>query len=185
MAIISLGGAHLVAHGRPRDVRCIPGFLPLDGSHRVILDPFPAKGMKGVLEGGQARLYRGDEEVASQSLAQPLGRWWTDLDLLVFAGTTFWTWIGLPLDMADRPGRTVTVDLPPDRPSTTRHHVLERDGEGNVVRHVEGAWTHELREHCEFGGAVVATRRRTRNARGLTIAWADVVAAALHGKPLN
>ena len=185
MAIFSLGGLRMGAHTRPRAVRCIPGFLPLDGSHRVILDPFPQKGTRGVLEEGYARLFRDDREVGRQPLSQPLGSRWTDLDLLVFAGTTFWTWIGLPLEVGDREGRVVEFDAAPDWPVTTAHHVLHRDEEGNVVRHDEGRLVHELREHCEFGGAVVATRRRTRTPQAVTVLWADVVAAAMHGKPLN
>jgi len=185
MAIFSLGGLWMTARGRGRAVRCIPGFLPMDGSHRVILDPFPEKGMRGVLEGGRARLFRGDDEVGSQPVGAggfpPAKRRWTDLDLAVFAGTTLWTWIGLPLAFPDQD----EVDVPAGWPATSRHHVLHRDGAGNVVRHDEGGLTHELAEHCEFGGAVVATRRRTQAVRGVTVLWGDVVAAAMHGKPLN
>src|SRR5687767_5538693 len=104
MAIFSLGGLQMAAHARPRAVRCIPGFLPMDGSRRVLLDPFPEKGMRGALEDGWARLFRGDEEVASRPWAQPPATRWTDLDLLVFAGQTLWTWIGLPLEVRDREG---------------------------------------------------------------------------------
>ncbi|MGH9226439.1 MAG: hypothetical protein ACRD2W_22205 [Acidimicrobiales bacterium] len=186
MAIFSLGGLHMT-RARPRAVRCTPGFLAMDGSRRVVLDPFPEKGMTGVLEDGYARLSRGDHEVASQPWTGPsVGkRRWTDLDLLVFAGMTLWTWIGLPLELHDQAGAVVELDVPSDWPATSRHHVLYRDEQGNVVRHEEGPLIHKLSAHCEFGGAVVATRRRTRAVRGVTVLWADVVAAAMHGKPLN
>ena len=197
MAIFSLGGLQLATHTRPQAVRCQPGFIPMDEGRppQVILDPFPEKGMRGVLEDGWARLFRGDEEVGSQPLGTASiggGRWWTDLDLLVFAGTTLWTWIGLPLAL-DRPEVVVgerapgvlDVAVPADWPATSTRHVLHLGAQGQVVRHWEGRYEHELREHCEFGGAVVATRRRTRALRGVTVLWADVVAAAMHGKPLN
>ena len=196
MVIFSLGGLWMASRGRLRSIRCIPGFLPVEGPPRVILDPFPGpdSGTRGVLEGGRARLLRGDEEVASQPLAEsPLRkRKWSDLDLLAFAGTNLWTWVGLPL-VLDRPEVVCTetapgwldVTVPDGWPATSRRHILRLDRDGQVVGDDEGPLVHELREHCEFGGVVVATRRRTRSAPRLTVLWGDVVAAALHGKPLN
>jgi len=48
---------------------------------------------------------------------------------------------------------------------------------GPLTRQEEGDLVHELSDHCDFGGVVVATRRRTRNRHGVPVAWADLVAA--------
>lgn len=50
-------------------------------------------------------------------------------------------------------------------------------GAGPATRLEEGDLVHELSDHCDFGGVVVATRRRTRNRHGVALAWADLVAA--------
>ena len=50
-------------------------------------------------------------------------------------------------------------------------------GAGERDRQEDGDLVHELTDHCDFGGVVVATRRRTRNRHGVQVAWADLVAA--------
>lgn len=189
MAIFSLGGPMLSAHLRPRAVRCRTGFLVFggDGPPEVVLEPFPGKeeGTRGVVGGGTARLLRGDVEVVRRELSAVHKGRWDDLDLLAFAATTLWTWVGLPLAL-DRPEVStqerepgvLEVTVPEEWPATGTGHVLHLDGEGRVMRHEERGLVHHLSGHCDFGGVNVATRRRTRGSRGVTVLWADVVAAA-------
>jgi hypothetical protein len=194
MAIFSLGGPTLSAHLRSRAVRCRTGFFVVGGDDppEVVLDPFPTKepGARGVVSSGVATLFRGDEQVASQPAAPAARRRWDDLDLLAFAATTLWTWIGLPLAL-DHPGVRVRareagvldVTVPTGWPATGSDHVLHLDGEGHVVRHEERGVVHHLSGHCDFSGVNIATRRRSRSAAGVPLLWADVVAAVVFPQP--
>lgn len=194
MVIFSLGGVHMAGHVRPRAVRCQPAFVPLQGEPQVVLDPFPEKGHRGTVEGGQVRIGPGD---ARPLAAAARGGRWDDLDLAAFAARQLWAWVALPLVLA-RPEvsvraaghRRLEVTVPAQWPAPPGPHVLHLDGDDLVVRHEEaGGLVHELIEHCEFSGVPVATRRRTRGRGGVTVLWADVVAAAVHPsvaqKPLN
>jgi len=195
MVIFSLGGAMLARRLRSRSVRCRTGFLPLGGEPSVTISPWPGteEATRGVVGGGQARMLAADgSEVASQPLAGLVsGRAGAgradDLELLAFTATTLWTWVGLPLalrspgvETVDRGGGLVDVRLPEAWPATSRSHRLRLDGQGRVVRHEQGRFTHHLSHHCEFGDHTVATRRRTTLGDRVTLLWADVVAAAVH-----
>ena len=83
---------------------------------------------------------------------------WDDVDLLEYAARALWSWIAVPLALEDGPG-------------------VVRDDEGVVVRYEEGELVHELSGHCDFGGVLVATQRRTRSRHGVPLEWADLVAA--------
>jgi hypothetical protein len=203
MVIFSLGGAMMSSRLRGSAVRCRTGFVPLGGPAEVVLDPFPGDGSRGVVGGGRARLLRGDVEVASRELAVGPGSVperggrararWDDLDVLAFAGTTLWTWVALPLRLDDpnlavrrheptaAEGLTrVAVTVPEGWPASGIEHVVHVDGEGRVRRHEEGRFVHHLSGHCDFGGVVVPTRRRSRaGGDRVAVLWADVVAAAL------
>ena len=122
---------------------------------------------------------------------------WDDLDLLGFAAATRWPWLALPVFLDDPAGVVRNrdtgvreVELPARWPGAGRRHVLHLDAEGRVYRHEEGGLVHQLSGHCDFGGAELATRRRTYRRGGqTTLAWADVVAAHVlpgeHRKSLN
>jgi hypothetical protein len=188
MVIFSLGGVTLTTHRRSRAVRCRTAFVPVPGPStdppRVVLAPFPAEGSQGIVEAGRARVVRGAEEVGSRALNELGGgaRRWDDLDVLIFAATSLWAWVALPLVVAERlePGRSVAVTAEADWPVLSPTHVLVADGRGRVVRHEEVGAVHRLSGHCDFGGVTVATHRRT-HAHGLAVLWGDVVAAAVHG----
>ena len=205
MVIFSAGGVGLAPSLRRGAVRCRTGFLPTAASQppSAVLDPYPAAGSRGVLGGGEARLLGpADEVVAARPLASAVAGLarpgWDELSVLAFAAGTLWTWIALPflLDAEDvlvreRAGRRLEVELPPAWPATASRHALQVDPDGRIVRHRE-TWSvrgrhvgvhHELGGHCDFGGVLVATTRRSR------LIWTDVVAAALIPKipsrPLN
>jgi hypothetical protein len=190
MVIFSLGGLTLATHRRSAAVRCRTAFVPVPSPSgeppRVVLAPYPDEGLQGIVEGGRARVVRGDDEVGSRALDELGGgaRRWDDLDVLIFAATSLWAWVALPLAVAARlePGRSVTVTAEPDWPVLSPAHVLVADEAGRVVRHEEGGSVHRLSGHCDFGGVTVATHRRTL-AHGVAVLWGDVVAAAVHGRP--
>jgi hypothetical protein len=175
MLIFSLGGLILHRHLRAGAVRCSTALLPL-GDGELVLDPFPGKGSRGVVGAdGRPRLWRDGVEVPD-----PGGRGlrWSDHQLVDFVATNLTSWIRLPLAVEERGPGEHEVD----------GHVLWVAEDGRVTRHREPATglTHHLRDHCEFGGVMVATRRRTYDRRGIPVLWADVVAGhAIPAKSLN
>lgn len=193
MVIFSLGGPMLVRRLRPGAIRCRTAFLPLGGEPSVTISPWPGteEGTRGVVADGQVRMLAADgSEVASRPLSDVPGGTnprSDDLELLRFAATTLWTWVGLPLALSwphvasvDRGAGVVDVTVPEGWPATSTTHRLHLDGEGRVVRHEEGRLVHHLSHHCDFGDMNVATRRRTTLGDRVTVLWADVVAAAVH-----
>ncbi len=167
MAIFSMGGLAIRRHASPNRLRCRPSVVDLDAPElNVVLDPWPDRRGQGVVAAGRARVTETGAERELRGTPAP-GRW-DDLDLLEYTAQALWSWIAVPL--RDGPG-------------------LVRDGEGLVVRHEEGGVVHELSRHCDFGGVLVATRRRTRSRRGAPLAWADLVAAhvipSTPAQPLN
>lgn len=190
MAIFSMGGLTLQRHLRGGAVRCRTGFIPLGLPPRVTVEPYPGRGGKGIVEDGWARLVgAGGTELDRRRLGElrPQTLRWDDLGLLSYTAAALWTWLVLPLALDDpglcvrgRPGRRLEVEVPEGSPGGGVTHVLHLDAEGRTYRHEEGNLVHHLSGHCDFGGAVLATNRRTQGrAHDLTVAWAHVVAAHL------
>jgi hypothetical protein len=193
MVIFSLGGASLAAHGKRSALRCQPSVLTLAAPPVIVLDPYPTSGAKGIVADGRARVVGGDAEVDGRPLGPPGRGRWDDLDVLSFAAATLFGWIVLPA-LLDDPALAVRrldagrldVTVPDGWPAGAERHVLHVDGDGLVRRHDEGHLVHELSGHCDFGGVVVATRRRTRArvaGRLVPMHWADVVAAHVLPEP--
>ena len=192
MVIFSLGGLLPASHGRGGAVRCRTGLVPLDGEPRVELRDWPSEGSRGVVTGTRAWVERDGAEVRGGPVAVRggVGRW-GDIELLAFAGTTLWTWLGLPLALAagrlpaaEAGAGRVAVTVPEGWPGAGGRHVLHFDGDGRVDVDEEGPTVHHLSGFCDFGDAVVPTRRRTTRAGGrVPILWADVIAAHLLAPP--
>jgi hypothetical protein len=183
MVIFSMGGLELQRHLRGGAVRCRTGLMPIAIPPQVTLDPYPGREGKGVVEDGSARLLDADgAEIARRPVGPGAGGFrWDDLVLLAYTAGALWAWLVLPLALDDP---AVTVREVDERrrevewPDGGRPHLLHLDGEGRVVRHDDGDLVHELSGHCDFGGAELATVRRSRRRDGhATVAWADVVAA--------
>lgn len=167
VVIFSLGGLTLRRHLRSGAVRCCTGYVALDGSRQVVLDPFPERGRRGSVVDGRVRVWRDDVEVPPEP---ERGVRWDDHRLVEFAARTLCDWIALPLRLdGAAPGR---------HELDGGEHVLWVAADGRVTRHQErtSGHVHELSGHCELEGVRLATRRRTRDRRGIPLLWADVVA---------
>jgi hypothetical protein len=145
-----------------------------------VLDPYPERKGQGVVADGRVRVLADDMEIGARELSgTPIVGRWDDLDLLEYTACSLWSWVALP----------VMWDLPPGRHEVTvqaRTHTIMVNGDRAVTRHDEGGVIHHLSGHCDFGGVLVATRRRTRNRHGVPLAWADLVAAhVIPTKALN
>jgi hypothetical protein len=143
-----------------------------------VIDPFPERAGRGVVDGGRVRLIgeNGIEIASKERSSTGAGGRWGDLELLEFAATALWTWVALPLAFDLGPGRH-EVTTPPESLATPGVHALTVDADGRVIRHEDGDVVHHLSGQCDFGGVLVATRRRTRSRLGAPIGWADLVAA--------
>ena len=159
MVIFSMGGLAVRRHASPNRLRCRPSVVNVDSSEiDVVLDPWPVRTGQGVVAAGRVRVTETGMERDLRST--PAAGRWDDVDLLEYAARALWSWVTVPL--LDDPGPG---------------HRLIRDADGLVVRHEEGEVIHELSGHCDFGGLVVATRRRTHGRHGVPLEWADLVAA--------
>lgn len=143
-----------------RQARCRTGLVGLEGPPHVEIQPTVAGHRPGV----------GADDV---ELAAAL-----------------WTWVALPLQFPLEPGRRQDITVPDGWPAAPGVHTLTVDDDGAVTRHEEGDLVHDLSGHCDFGGVLVATRRRTRRRthgrHGLPLGWADLVAAhVIPTKTLN
>lgn len=188
MVIFSMGGLTLRRHANPSRLRCRTGLVALGGPHEVVIDPYPARTGKGVVGAGQVRVVADDVDMAARAMSStPGGGRWDDLDLLEYAAASLWTWVALPLLFELEPRAGVQeITVPTGWPAISGVHRLTVDESGAVTRHEEGDVVHGLSGHCEFGGALVATRRRTRTRHGVPVAWADLVAAhMISAKTLN
>lgn len=136
----------------------------------AVMDPFPTPAMRGVFDRGEARLERGDGEVAA-SRGQPrtafFGRSglrrnlrWDALDATYFAGYAMWNYMSFPL-LLTRPGveareispwrsdgeelRRLEVEFPETLDTHSRRQTFYLDADGLVRRHdyvaeVVGGW---------------------------------------------
>ena len=183
---------------------------------RVTLEPYPVPGQRGVFEGSEVRIESADGQVLSRrSQPRAAFRdfrhalWWDSLDLLYFAGQAGWTYFSVPFVLTDpayeledagtwQEGgeiwRRLKVRFPPDIHTHCRQQVFYADDRGLIRRHDYtaepfGAWAKAANYstgHRDFGGLMVATRRRVhlRRADGLprphpTLVWIDVEDVAI------
>ncbi|HVM39667.1 MAG TPA: hypothetical protein VM618_02670 [Acidimicrobiia bacterium] len=136
-----------------------------------------------------------------QVARRPVWDAWQPEDVGVFAAAAMWTYLAIPFVLLDeayglevlrpRAGlRRLAVTMPPGVVSHSRRQILHVDGHGLVRRHdytaeTFGRWaraSQSLDGHTEFGGLVVATKRRVtprlvgRRLPGPGLVWIDVAA---------
>ncbi len=177
---------------------------------RAVLAPYPEPGRRGVFERDRVWIETdGGERVAERadprsSFGGRRNLWWDDLDLLYFAGYALWNYMTTPF-LFRRPGfdleevepwqedgerwRRLHVRFPQDVPTHSPEQDFYFDSDGTLRRldytaEVFGRWAkaaHYCREHRDFSGLLVPTRRRVvprrRNNKplfGPTIVWIEV-----------
>lgn len=170
------------------------------GQH-VTLDPYPSAGQRGVFEGSEVWIESAEGRVLSRrSQPRRAFRdarhllWWDALDLLYFSGYATWTYICVPFVLTDpayelRPAgtwqeggqtwRKLHVRFPSGIHTHCRDQVFYADERGRIVRHDYtaepfGAWAKAANYstgHQDFGGLVVATRRRVHLRRANGTSW--------------
>ncbi len=180
------------------------------GEPRTVLSPYPSAGRRGVFEAGEVRIEADGRIVARRENPRAAFRslrrrvWWDHLDLLYFAGYALWNYVTAPFLLL-RPGFEVReigpwreageeldrleVGFPESVPTHSRQQVFYFDRRGLLRRldytaEVFGSWAkgaHYCREHREFSGLVVPTRRRVlprrRDGRargGPTLVWIEI-----------
>jgi hypothetical protein len=156
---------------------------------RVVLDPYPEPGKRGVLEDGSVRIEDGSGRVLAER-EEPRsyfkGRrnlWWDDLDLLYFGSYALWGYINAPFVLRsprfeveeaepwEENGETwrgLRVRFPEDVPAHSREQLYYFGADGLLRRNdytaeVIGSWakaTHYCWEHKDFEGLVVPTHRK-------------------------
>ena len=183
---------------------------------RATLEPYPSAGRRGVFEGSEVRIESADGRVLSRRSQprRAFGDvrhllWWDALDLLYFFGYATWTYICVPFVLTGpayelRPAgtweeggqtwRKLHVRFPSGIHTHCREQILYADERGRIVRHDYtpepfGAWAKSANYstgHQDFGGLVVATRRRVhlRRADGSprphpTLVWINVEDVAI------
>jgi len=183
---------------------------------RATLEPYPSAGRRGVFEGSEVRIESADGRVLSRRSQprRAFGDvrhllWWDALDLLYFFGYATWTYICVPFVLTGpayelRPAgtweeggqtwRKLHVRFPSGIHTHCRDQILYADERGRIVRHDYtpepfGAWAKSANYstgHQDFGGLVVATRRRVylRRADGSprphpTLVWINVEDVAI------
>lgn len=177
---------------------------------RAVLAPYPEPGRRGVFERDRVWIETDDgERVAERadprsSFGGRRNLWWDDLDLLYFAGYALWNYMTTPF-LFRRPGfdleevepwqedgerwRRLHVRFPADVPTHSPEQDFYFDSDGALRRldytaEVFGRWAkaaHYSREHRDFSGLLVPTRRRVvprrRNNKplfGPPIVWIEV-----------
>ncbi len=156
---------------------------------KVLIDPFPRKGFRGIFERDRVSLERADgSHVKDRSdpgtyfhtFRRKL--FWDHLDLLYFGGFAFWNYINLPF-LLDTSGvsiseldpvrvggeefRRVSATFPEDLPTHSRDQVFYLNREGLIIRHDYiassfGKWARAAHYSSEFivtKGLVIPTRR--------------------------
>jgi hypothetical protein len=177
---------------------------------RSELTPYPKSGQRGVFERDRVWIETdAGELVAERSDPRAAfgGRrnlWWDDLDLLYFAGYALWNYMAAPF-LFRRPGFELEevepwhedgerwprlhVRFPADLPTHSPEQDFYFDEQGTLRRldytaEVFGSWAkaaHYCREHRDFSGLLVPTRRRVTPRRrnnkplfGPTLVWIEV-----------
>jgi hypothetical protein len=157
---------------------------------RVVIEPYPEPGRRGILEQSSVRIESdGGEVLAERSDPRSQFRrfrrnlWWDDLDLLYFATYAYWGYVVAPF-IFRRPGfeveevepwredgevwRGLQVRFPEGLPAHSREQRYYFDDRGLLRRNdytaeVFGSWAkaaHYCYDHTDFSGVVVPTRRR-------------------------
>jgi hypothetical protein len=186
------------------------------GGQRVTFEPYPSAGQRGVFEGSEVRIESADGQVLSRRSQPRVAfqdfrhrLWWDSLDLLYFAGQAGWTYFCVPFVLTDpayelrqagtweeggQTWRKLHVRFPSGIHTHCRDQVFYADERGRIRRHDYtaepfGAWVRAANYstgHQDFGGLVVATRRRVhlRRADGLPrrhpiLVWINVEDVAI------
>jgi hypothetical protein len=177
---------------------------------RSVLAPYPKPGQRGVFEGDRVWIETEDGEPVAErrdprsAFGGRRNLWWDDLDLLYFSCYALWNYMTTPF-LFRRPGfefeevepwqedgerwRRLHVRFPADVPTHSPEQDFYFDADGKLRRldytaQVFGGWAkaaHYCREHREFSGLLVPTRRRVTPRRpnnkplfGPTLVWIEV-----------
>ena len=177
---------------------------------RTVLTPYPKPGQRGVFERERVWIEtdRGEQVVERRDPRSAFGGrrnlWWDDLDLLYFAGYALWNYATTPF-LFRRPGfeleevepwteggelwRRLHVRFPADIPTHSPEQDFYFDAQGTLKRldytaQVFGGWARAAqycREHRDFSGLLVPTRRRITPRRpdnkplfGPTLVWIEI-----------
>ena len=158
-------------------------------SQRVVFEPYPSPGQRGVLEAdGSVRIERGGETLDSRPNPRAAfaglrhSLWWDRLDILYFGTCALWTYVSTPFvftredyalrelepwEEAGERWRRLAVSFPAGVHTHCAEQVFYIDGGGLIRRHDYTAEpfgeraraAHYSFEHRPFGGLLLATRR--------------------------
>ena len=161
---------------------------------RAVGEDYPEEGHTGVFDRGAVRIEDSDgttiaERREARAAFSPLKSprhllWWDRLDMLYFAGYSFWTYLSVPFVLArpeyeveeldpweenDETWRPLRVFFPEDVHSHSRKQVFYFDSEDGLLRRHDytaepfGRWAkaaHYTSNYEEIGGLMIATKRR-------------------------
>ena len=158
----------------------------------VILDPFPKKGFRGIYQGDNVHIHRGDgKEVKRKKIDRTLLTCqfaWDDLDLLYFFGYAIWNYILTPFllrlpgfsvqehDPLKQKNGTIVRRLKAVFPETVPTHCTEQtfyfDEQGLLIRldytaDIFGSWAkgaHLCSQHRKFDTFIFPTKRKVHAA---------------------